>query len=147
MGTESGVNFSASPTREGKVAAICHCMTALCNNRRNNNINNVSAGREPIIRTNKTINRSLVPVVISKYCKECKEDLCAICLGEFKEGEGVRVLSECTHIFHVSCIDKWIENQPNCPLCRANTILPSISNVGSSSDSGRVPEIVAGNSV
>ncbi|KAL8480554.1 hypothetical protein ACS0TY_026648 [Phlomoides rotata] len=71
-------------------------------------------------------------IVHSRYSKECKEDLCAVCLGEFKIGERVRVLTECAHVFHVSCINKWLENHSNCPLCRASTI-PS-SHVASSSD-------------
>ncbi|EEF30541.1 RING-H2 finger protein ATL74 [Ricinus communis] len=43
---------------------------------------------------------------------------CPICLGEFAEGEKVRVLPKCNHGFHVKCIDKWILSHSSCPLCR-----------------------------
>ena len=45
---------------------------------------------------------------------------CAVCLGEFEEGEELRTLPECLHSFHVSCIDVWLISHPNCPICRAN---------------------------
>ncbi|TQD85191.1 hypothetical protein C1H46_029279 [Malus baccata] len=45
---------------------------------------------------------------------------CAVCLGEFKEGEYFRTLPECSHSFHVQCIDMWLYSQPSCPVCRAN---------------------------
>ncbi|XP_014522145.1 RING-H2 finger protein ATL66-like [Vigna radiata var. radiata] len=44
---------------------------------------------------------------------------CVICLGEFEEGERLKHLPECSHSFHVSCIDKWFQSHSNCPLCRA----------------------------
>ncbi|GMN24350.1 hypothetical protein TIFTF001_000533 [Ficus carica] len=44
---------------------------------------------------------------------------CAVCLGEFKEGEWLRHLPGCSHSFHISCIDSWFLNHSNCPLCRS----------------------------
>lgn len=43
---------------------------------------------------------------------------CPICLAEFTDGEKVRVLPECSHIFHVDCIDRWLLSNPSCPSCR-----------------------------
>lgn len=45
---------------------------------------------------------------------------CAICLGDFEEGEEVRMLP-CMHEFCRECIDSWIMRQglsASCPLCK-----------------------------
>ncbi|WVZ73118.1 hypothetical protein U9M48_021465 [Paspalum notatum var. saurae] len=45
---------------------------------------------------------------------------CAVCLGEFEDGDRVRLLPGCLHVFHVACIDTWLQGNANCPLCRAH---------------------------
>lgn len=57
--------------------------------------------------------------------RESKQDICAVRLNEFKDDDGVRVLPVCTHKFHVSCIDKWLDSHRNCPLCRTDIMPPS----------------------
>jgi hypothetical protein len=51
---------------------------------------------------------------------------CAICLGCIGEEDGVRILPNCKHYFHISCIDRWLlpctVNNSSCPLCRATVI-------------------------
>lgn len=47
---------------------------------------------------------------------------CAICLGEFAEGDRVRVIPACNHSFHVSCIDTWLVSHSSCPNCRHSLI-------------------------
>ncbi|KAB2026459.1 hypothetical protein ES319_D06G221100v1 [Gossypium barbadense] len=44
---------------------------------------------------------------------------CAVCLSEFENDEKARVLPNCSHAFHVDCIDMWFYTHSNCPLCRA----------------------------
>ncbi|RYR42765.1 RING-H2 finger protein ATL66-like [Arachis hypogaea] len=44
---------------------------------------------------------------------------CVICLGEFEKGEKLKLLPQCAHAFHVSCIDAWFQSHSNCPLCRS----------------------------
>ncbi|KAL2487832.1 E3 ubiquitin-protein ligase [Forsythia ovata] len=44
---------------------------------------------------------------------------CAVCLGEFEEGQWVKHLPNCSHVFHVSCIDTWFQTHSSCPLCRS----------------------------
>ncbi|PIA36454.1 hypothetical protein AQUCO_03400379v1 [Aquilegia coerulea] len=45
---------------------------------------------------------------------------CAVCLNEFQDEEKLRMLPSCTHIFHIDCIDIWLQNNANCPLCRSS---------------------------
>jgi hypothetical protein len=50
---------------------------------------------------------------------------CAVCLGEFADGELLRLLPRCAHAFHVRCIDTWLRAHVNCPLCRSHVLDPS----------------------
>ncbi|XP_071732273.1 RING-H2 finger protein ATL8-like [Rutidosis leptorrhynchoides] len=43
---------------------------------------------------------------------------CAICLTEFVTGDEIRVLPQCGHGFHVTCIDTWFGSHSSCPSCR-----------------------------
>ncbi|XP_040995188.1 RING-H2 finger protein ATL70-like [Juglans microcarpa x Juglans regia] len=45
---------------------------------------------------------------------------CAICLVEYKEKDMLRLLPDCEHLFHLSCIDPWMRLHPTCPICRRN---------------------------
>ncbi|CAN6468926.1 unnamed protein product [Victoria cruziana] len=47
---------------------------------------------------------------------------CPICLGEFADGEKVRVLPKCNHGFHVRCIDTWLGSHSSCPTCRSSLL-------------------------
>ena len=44
---------------------------------------------------------------------------CAVCLSELADGEKVRALPSCGHVFHVECVDAWLRSRTTCPLCRA----------------------------
>ena len=48
---------------------------------------------------------------------EGSADSCNICLTEFDQGEKVRTLP-CFHLFHLKCIDNWLNRKPECPVCR-----------------------------
>ncbi|XP_010545532.1 PREDICTED: E3 ubiquitin-protein ligase RHA1B-like [Tarenaya hassleriana] len=49
---------------------------------------------------------------------------CAVCLYEFEDEDEIRRLTNCRHIFHRSCLDRWMMgyNQMTCPLCRTQFI-------------------------
>ncbi|XP_019200348.1 PREDICTED: RING-H2 finger protein ATL74 [Ipomoea nil] len=62
---------------------------------------------------------------------------CPICLGEFLDGEKVRVLPKCHHGFHVRCIDVWLAAHPSCPTCRQSLIeLPPPSDAAADVEAG-----------
>lgn len=47
---------------------------------------------------------------------------CAICLGEFEEGDQLRRLP-CQHQqFHAACVDHWLSKAGRCPLCVSDVI-------------------------
>jgi E3 ubiquitin-protein ligase ATL41 len=49
---------------------------------------------------------------------------CAICLGNVQDGEVVRALPACGHVFHVPCVDTWLASSSSCPVCRAEVEPP-----------------------
>lgn len=46
-----------------------------------------------------------------------ENDKCAVCLGEYEDGEEVKHLP-CTHMFHAECIDRWLKVNRICPVCK-----------------------------
>jgi hypothetical protein len=46
------------------------------------------------------------------------EDNCAICQDSMKEGEQLRRLNHCHHVFHKLCVDSWFRTNVHCPTCR-----------------------------
>lgn len=50
---------------------------------------------------------------------------CAICLSEFVDGDGIRVLGRCKHGFHAHCIQAWLSSHSSCPTCRCTCLPPS----------------------
>ncbi|XVE72956.1 hypothetical protein DITRI_Ditri11bG0079200 [Diplodiscus trichospermus] len=45
---------------------------------------------------------------------------CVVCLNEFQEHDMLRVLPNCSHAFHLDCVDIWLQSNANCPLCRTS---------------------------
>lgn len=49
-----------------------------------------------------------------------EDEYCAICLGQFEDGDLCSVMPICHHEFHRDCIANWLVARHNtCPLCRA----------------------------
>lgn len=47
-----------------------------------------------------------------------QDAMCSVCLGEYKEEELLRMLPQCGHNFHATCIDAWLHRHATCPVCR-----------------------------
>ncbi|XP_057438565.1 RING-H2 finger protein ATL16-like [Lotus japonicus] len=45
---------------------------------------------------------------------------CVVCLTEFQEQDMLKILPNCSHAFHLDCIDIWLQSNSNCPLCRSS---------------------------
>ncbi|KAF0916568.1 hypothetical protein E2562_007643 [Oryza meyeriana var. granulata] len=59
-----------------------------------------------------------IPVEVYGAKSRVPDTECAICLGDFADGDKVRVLPRCHHGFHVRCIDTWLAAHTSCPTCR-----------------------------
>ncbi|CAI5530351.1 unnamed protein product [Closterium sp. Naga37s-1] len=58
-------------------------------------------------------------------CESFRE--CAVCLGEYEEGECIKTLPSCGHRFHATCIDIWLcAHDTTCPICRFNLKPPKL---------------------
>ncbi|XP_064964922.1 RING-H2 finger protein ATL16-like [Musa acuminata AAA Group] len=49
---------------------------------------------------------------------------CAVCLNGFHDEERIKLLPDCFHVFHIDCIDTWLQANANCPLCRSSITAP-----------------------
>ncbi|KAK4739339.1 hypothetical protein R3W88_003036 [Solanum pinnatisectum] len=57
---------------------------------------------------------------MSSSCNGYIDETCSICLVEFDKEHVVCQLPRCNHVFHMECIEKWLERcQFTCPLCRS----------------------------
>ena len=46
---------------------------------------------------------------------------CSVCLETYREGETVRTIP-CFHTFHAKCIDPWLAEKAECPICKHSAI-------------------------
>ncbi|KAJ9185193.1 hypothetical protein P3X46_004851 [Hevea brasiliensis] len=125
------------------MVATLHCIAAGCRSRSGRFTNSPTPGRPQNTadrreRTSGTPNSTVIEVPLGRYSKECNEEICSVCLCEFNEGEQIRELPECLHMFHVSCIDMWLNSHSNCPICRTITVSTQQNVVVLVPDSGEI---------
>lgn len=57
-----------------------------------------------------------------KHPQHLHNSSCAICLDEFENGLEIKRL-DCSHAFHSTCIDPWLENRSDlCPICKRSIL-------------------------
>nr|XP_043621982.1 RING-H2 finger protein ATL16-like [Erigeron canadensis] len=76
---------------------------------------------------NTGLDESLIQQIpMCRYSKRDRENKrlheCVVCLNEFQDLDTLRVLPSCDHGFHMHCIDIWLRDNPNCPICRLNIL-------------------------
>ncbi|XP_019159440.1 PREDICTED: RING-H2 finger protein ATL52-like isoform X2 [Ipomoea nil] len=105
--------------------------TKYCRRRRRtaSSADDVEANRDEAPRDQRRVASPAVAVKNFKVFKYRKGGVgavegseCSVCLGEFQEGESLRLLPNCSHAFHLHCIDTWLKSQPSCPICRAPAV-------------------------
>ncbi|CAK79891.1 unnamed protein product (macronuclear) [Paramecium tetraurelia] len=52
-----------------------------------------------------------------KYIPNKKNKNCVICMIDFKKSNNVKIL-HCLHQFHAKCINQWLKQKGECPVCR-----------------------------
>ncbi|KAE9606560.1 hypothetical protein Lal_00013984 [Lupinus albus] len=63
--------------------------------------------------------QEILPVVKFSDMEEPAAETCAVCLYKFEADEEIRRLTNCCHIFHKGCLDRWMGyDQRTCPMCR-----------------------------
>ncbi|GJM93088.1 hypothetical protein PR202_ga09614 [Eleusine coracana subsp. coracana] len=65
-----------------------------------------------------------LPTAVYGNKEEADAAECSICLGGVEEGDTVRLLPACGHVFHVPCVDTWLTSSSSCPVCRAGVEPP-----------------------
>ena len=50
-----------------------------------------------------------------------KSQSCTICMEEFQPGDRVRILP-CFHQYHVACVDEWLHQHSDCPICKFSLV-------------------------
>lgn len=79
-----------------------------------------SSGRSTITGINKIPMDDMLPATkFEEMSRVNPPESCRICQDEFDGGDEVRCLRNCVHIYHKTCIDRWIQDdRMTCPLCR-----------------------------
>lgn len=71
------------------------------------------------------------PKLIYSEAKLQKKDstatCCSICLADYKSSDTLRLLPDCSHLFHVKCVDPWLRLHPTCPVCRKSPLPTPLS--------------------
>ncbi|KAL1557460.1 RING-type E3 ubiquitin transferase [Salvia divinorum] len=102
------------------------------NNNNNDSNDNEDQPHEPIV-TRTTIVRPVtgtgnlcvkVVKIVYDVCtdKSSTEGGCTICLEEYRDGERRATLDACSHRYHAACIERWLQGNDNCPLCRHHLV-------------------------
>lgn len=58
-----------------------------------------------------------------EWMMQYRQSDCAVCLSDFEEGETVKVIPLCRHVFHPECVDTWLSSHVSCPVCRSVRLL------------------------
>ncbi|KAG2244003.1 hypothetical protein Bca52824_094138 [Brassica carinata] len=66
----------------------------------------------------KVVIASLPTFVVGVNGDDVSATECAVCLTLLEEKDMARMLPNCKHVFHVTCVDTWLTTHSTCPICR-----------------------------
>ena len=68
--------------------------------------------------TNEDIQRATSIQTVTEEQADNMDEVCAICQEDIDEGNVIRKIRHCGHLFHKDCIDTWFLTNVRCPTCR-----------------------------
>ncbi|CAJ1939528.1 unnamed protein product [Cylindrotheca closterium] len=62
--------------------------------------------------------------LMSTWRRPTASDECSICLQSYEPGQTICLAknTNCKHVFHQDCIEEWLRDHSDCPLCRVNLV-------------------------
>ncbi|UJR10238.1 hypothetical protein I4U23_014451 [Adineta vaga] len=72
--------------------------------------------------TDEQINRLPTEPFQGARNKSDEENKCSVCWDDFEQNQILRRL-RCFHLYHKDCIDKWLKDNNQCPICRVPPIV------------------------
>lgn len=102
---------------------VIRCPTTISNRLRRSSGRPAGNSTSTRIGTNTDALDQLVSSVVYKEAADAGKDSgggseCPVCLTAFVDGEVIREVKVCKHLFHDSCIEVWLRAHSNCPVCR-----------------------------
>ena len=76
---------------------------------------------EVVPYANTFLRKKAHPTTESDLVNNADNQGCIICLEPFKVNDGKDIVElDCSkkHVFHLNCMEKWVEKNNTCPMCR-----------------------------
>ena len=130
--TPDSIEFTFFEPRMSNVSQrIDNLINRIQRHRHTSNRASASTGTATNTFTNLDLNRNipqgLTVEEINNGCETSiysgEDDTCTICRGALNNQSVVRTIKNCGHVFHLTCLDTWFENNRTCPLCRGDVVL------------------------
>jgi hypothetical protein len=72
-----------------------------------------------------------------------QEGSCSICMEDLAEGERVRAVRSCQHLFHAACVEPWLLSHGTCPMCRSAAVAVQAAPAALSSTTEAIQSLLA----
>ncbi|KVH97243.1 Zinc finger, RING/FYVE/PHD-type [Cynara cardunculus var. scolymus] len=80
-----------------------------------------------VIGLDQSVINSYPKFLFTRGIPKAIDSVCAICLCEYREAEMMRMLPDCKHCFHLTCVDAWLKLNATCPVCRSSPLPTPLS--------------------
>jgi Ring finger domain len=81
-------------------------------------LQNLGRQIETSLRDKEKYQKEPLPSFLYKHFSKKEENSsCPICFEDYEE-DSVMTCTDCVHFFHKECLQKWIDTNSTCPICR-----------------------------